>query len=95
MSRFDSRSRSQSSVPMGSDIVWRGRHEVSRTGRSGLEQVTANQMGRSYPLGATVLAGGVNFSVFSRRATQIELLLFDDVAAAHPARVIDLDARTH
>ena len=33
--------------------------------------------GNSSPLGATVGRGGVNFSVFSRDATGVELLLFD------------------
>ena len=51
--------------------------------------------GRSFPLGATVLAEGVNFSVFSRQASRVDLLLFDDAAATHPARVIELDPRTH
>ena len=46
-------------------------------------------------MGATVFPGGVNFSVFSRQATRIELLLFDCAAAATPAQVIDLDPRTH
>src|SRR5271166_5997334 len=36
--------------------------------------------GQSFSLGATVCPGGVNFSVFSRRATLIELLLFDSDA---------------
>ena len=40
------------------------------------------------------IAGGVNFSVFSKHATLIELLLFDDGDAAAPARVIPLDPRT-
>ncbi len=39
--------------------------------------------------------GGVNFSVFSRRATRIELLLFDSAADAQPTRVIDLDPHEH
>ncbi len=52
-------------------------------------------VGRSFPLGATVTGGGANFSVFSRQASRIELLLFDDAAAVHPARVIELDPRTH
>jgi len=51
--------------------------------------------GRSFPLGATIFPGGVNFSVFSRQATRVELLLFDDPAAAQPTSVIDLDPRTH
>ena len=51
--------------------------------------------GRSCPLGATLSAEGVNFSVFSKSATLVELLLFDDVQAAQPARVIRLDSRRH
>jgi isoamylase len=49
----------------------------------------------SAPLGATVLPGGVNFSVFSKDAASLELLLFDDENAAQPARVIPLDADKH
>ena len=37
--------------------------------------------GVSAPLGATVRPGGVNFSVFSKNATLIELLLFEDQTA--------------
>jgi isoamylase len=48
--------------------------------------------GRSFPLGATVYPDGVNFSVFSRSATGLELLLFDRVDDPAPARVIQLDA---
>jgi len=51
--------------------------------------------GRSYPLGASPLVGGVNFSVFSRNSSAVELCLFDDVDAAAPARVIALDPRRH
>src|SRR4051794_10194726 len=51
--------------------------------------------GESFPLGATVLADGVNFCVFSRQATRIELLLFENAEAATPVQVIDLDPRTH
>ena len=41
--------------------------------------------GSSSPLGATVTEGGVNFSVFSRTATSMELLLFDSPEDASPA----------
>src|SRR5215471_20484840 len=51
--------------------------------------------GSSCPLGATLSPEGVNFSVFSKSATRVELLLFDDVQAAQPARVIRLDPRRH
>ena len=51
--------------------------------------------GASAPLGATVYPDGVNFSVFSKHATLIELLLFADGEATEPSRVITLDAATH
>ena len=39
--------------------------------------------------------GGVNFSVFSKNADAIELLLFDDVRRQEPARIIPLDPKAH
>ena len=47
--------------------------------------------GRSSPVGATVCDGGVNFSVFSRSATGVELLFFDREDDARPARLIRID----
>jgi isoamylase len=47
--------------------------------------------GRSFPLGATVVAGGVNFSVYSRDASGMELLLFGQEDDARPSRVIPID----
>ena len=46
--------------------------------------------GQSYPLGANIFDGGVNFSIFSRNATAVEILLFDDYRDSHPSRVIPL-----
>src|SRR5436190_23238135 len=51
----------------------------------------ATHEGRSFPLGAAVEEGGVNFSVFSRTASSLELLLFNRVDDARPASVIPLD----
>ncbi|HET7540959.1 MAG TPA: glycogen debranching protein GlgX [Polyangiaceae bacterium] len=51
--------------------------------------------GLSAPLGATVRDGGVNFSVFSRDATLIELLFFADADAAQPSQIIPLHPATH
>ncbi|HZS60316.1 MAG TPA: glycogen debranching protein GlgX [Gemmatimonadaceae bacterium] len=48
-------------------------------------------VGASAPLGATVTAGGVNFSVLSKHATGIDLVLFDRVDNPTPARIIRLD----
>jgi isoamylase len=51
--------------------------------------------GAPSPLGASVAADGVNFSVFSKHASLIELLLFEDDTSTEPSRVIPLDARKH
>jgi glycogen operon protein len=47
--------------------------------------------GKSHPLGATVLCVGVNFFLFSRNCSFVELLLFDSVDSTQPSRVITLD----
>ena len=47
--------------------------------------------GQSSPLGATMVPGGVNFSVFSRSASSMELLFFDREDDARPSRVIQID----
>ena len=52
---------------------------------------TIENAGGSSPLGATVLPGGVNFSIFSRHASKIELVFFDRTDDAQPSRVISID----
>ena len=47
--------------------------------------------GNSSPLGATLGPAGANFSVFSRHATGVELLLFDCVDDPRPSLVIPID----
>ena len=51
--------------------------------------------GSSSPLGASVHSRGVNFSIYSKSASRLELLLFDHDDAAHPSRTIALDRDTH
>ena len=51
--------------------------------------------GKSFPLGATVAPDGANFSVFAKHSTAAQLLLFDDVNAPNPSRVIELDPRVN
>jgi glycogen operon protein len=58
-------------------------------------QMAAPATGRSFPIGATLAMGGANFSVFSRSATGIDLLLFDRVDDARPSRVIPIDPCTN
>jgi glycogen operon protein len=48
-------------------------------------------LGKSSPLGATVCPGGVNFSLFSKGSTSVQLLLFNQVDDARPSRTITLD----
>jgi isoamylase len=51
-------------------------------------------VGRAALLDATVPHEGVNFSIFSRRATAVELLLFDGEDDAKPARSITTNSAT-
>jgi len=55
----------------------------------------AENPGRSSPLGATAFDGGTNFSVYSRSASAVELLLFDHDDDHRPARVIRIDPSTN
>jgi isoamylase len=54
------------------------------------ETRTTLRRGSCYPLGATLDEDGVNFSLFSKNATQVELCLFDRVDDYRPARAITL-----
>jgi isoamylase len=47
--------------------------------------------GRPQPLGATLEAGGINFSIYSEYAASVELLLFSGADAHQPNRVVRLD----
>jgi isoamylase len=58
---------------------------------TGASMPTDALTGRSYPIGATVYPYGVNFCVFSKNCTALELLLFDEVDVTRPSRVIQLD----
>src|SRR5215813_12200645 len=69
----------------GTDIA---RHPLDVSSRSELA-------GHSSPLGAVLEEHGVNFSLFSRSAAAVELLLFDRVDDARPARVIGIDPTTN
>jgi isoamylase len=56
---------------------------------------TVGSLGKSSPLGATVYLSGVNFSVFAKGNTAVQLLLFDQVDDAYPSRTITLDPVTN
>src|SRR6201981_3621994 len=63
--------------------------------RDQLDLVLATSVGRSAPLGATVSSDGVNFSLYSRDASGIELLFFDHKDDGCPSLVIRLDPTTN
>ena len=64
---------------------------AERTANQLSEPASEISIGSSSPLGATCSSLGVNFSLFSRHATDVELLLFDSDDQNPPARVIHLD----
>src|SRR5438034_5900127 len=64
----------------------RGGEAVARSAVS-----EGSEKGGSSPLGATPSPDGVNFSVFSRHATGVQLLLFNGVDDAKAERVVRLD----
>jgi len=51
--------------------------------------------GTSYPLGATIYKEGINFSVFSKNAEYLELLLFEDANDSEPSEIIRLNPKTN
>jgi isoamylase len=57
--------------------------------------IQATTAGRSAPLGATVVPGGVNFSLFSRTASGVELVFFDREDDRTPSRSVRLDPVTN
>ena len=57
--------------------------------------VATPRPGSAWPPGSTIHPDGVNFSVWARSATSVELLLFDSPDAPAPNRVVTLDPVTH
>ncbi len=51
--------------------------------------------GSLYPPGVSFTPEGANFSVFSRHANRVELLLYPSAASPQPFQVIALDSKTH
>ncbi len=56
-----------------------------------LAQTYPTNPGVRYPPGVKLDSGGVNFSVFSRHATRVQLLLFDAENSPEPFQIVDLD----
>lgn len=50
------------------------------------------QIGNPFPLGASIEEGGVNFSIYSRDATAVSLVLFDAEDATEPCEEIKLNS---
>ena len=54
-----------------------------------------SSLSSSYPLGATPLSDGVNFSVYANKATAVDLLLFAGVDDAASSQVVSLERPQH
>ena len=69
------------------------REEVGRLADSEITRVDKISafVGRPSPLGATVYREGVNFSVFSKHAERVELLLFADKDSRTPTATFELN----
>lgn len=67
-------------------------YNVQMSASAGASQLNA---GRCSPLGATVDPTGVNFSIYSRDATKIELLLYDNEDDLRPSDIVTLEAATN
>lgn len=88
---------------MGTSRKTANRVSRSRLSQNGRSQSSGSQQkfegrrpdgtrsGNSHPLGATILRDGVNFSIFSKNCTSLELLLFNSADDPYPSRVIELD----
>src|SRR5262249_306697 len=70
--------------------AWRARRHLRM-----LSLMASVRRGTSSPLGATLVDGGVNFSIYSKHSTRLELLLFDDAEHERPSRIIHLGAGDH
>lgn len=64
-------------------------HNQSYTAKAAMSPI--DNTGRSSPLGPHVVDGGVNFSVYSRDASGMELQFFDREDDAKPARIVQID----
>ncbi|MBP9925436.1 MAG: glycogen debranching protein GlgX [Cyclobacteriaceae bacterium] len=59
------------------------------------KQDTGTYAGQSFPQGASVDAGGINFCIFSRNCHGVDLLLFNNVDDLTPSRTITLDPQVN
>ncbi len=49
--------------------------------------------GYRFPVGLSVTEDGANFCIFSRHASQVELLLYENIHSQHPFQTIKLDSK--
>ena len=53
------------------------------------------RQGHRYPPGATSTPDGVNFCIFSKHATKVELLIFEHYESLEPVMIVKLDQETN
>src|SRR6516162_549876 len=79
-------------LAMPADAAFQGKSDIRQAAS---QAPFPTEPGRPHPLGATVDKEGVNFSVFSRNATTVELLLFERQDDVQPIQIIKLDPLNH
>jgi glycogen operon protein len=67
------------------------RQQKATTTNADVSRGASGAAGRAWPLGASIVPGGGNFSLFSRTATRVELVFFDREDDTAPSRVLRLD----
>jgi glycogen operon protein len=60
-----------------------------------MKSVIRVQEGRPFPLGATVVTGGVNFALFSQHATKVQLVIYADEQSEFPEHVVALEPQRY
>ena len=73
--------------------ILKSRAELLARGKSDPKEITTTRQlyGSASPLGASIYSNGLNFSVFSRDAQGVDLLLFEGSDQEAPSRVVELD----
>lgn len=72
-----------------------GRFNVHKTTPDSVKNTYKTSPGSPYPVGSRLKNDGVNFSIFSRHATNVELLLYESADSLEPMQVIPLKSRVN
>jgi pullulanase/glycogen debranching enzyme len=100
MARADFIRAKASDAQLGSDSLQKSLLTLApsraRSSRADIDlKIYPTRSGTRFMPGATWTAEGVNFSVFSKSAQKVELLLYKGADSAEPLQILDLDPNTN